>query len=205
MLRRYDVVMTLVVLPWLADAALLPNNPPLRCTAYQQRSAYQPVLSQAPPVLSLEDHKVLGPLAEAALRAVRDSTGKGEESSGSGRPEWGTWCDADLFEDVRTALNRITLFTADGTSWPRLWEVAGGEASNATLQIASDEHFDVVLRIFASPAGLPNDARMCSVRRRMHVHMHGEDAYTRQDTCTCIHMHIYMYVCRCATWTGCSR
>ena len=45
----------------------------------------------------LRDHRVLGPVFAAAERAVTESTGTGE-SSGTGRPEWGTWCDSNLFQ-----------------------------------------------------------------------------------------------------------
>ena len=71
---------------------------------------------------------VLDPLAEAAEKAVTDSTGAGEESSGSGRPEWGTWCDSELFAEVKSCLNRVALHTAEGDAWGGLWEAVGGEA-----------------------------------------------------------------------------
>ena len=118
-----------------------------------------------PPTTSaaVANHDILGPLAAAATRAVEESTGKGGESSGQGRPEWGTWCDEDLFADVREALNRVALMTADG-SWPQLWEVAGGEAANATLRIAGGPQWDMLLRIYASPAGVPDEQRASAVR-----------------------------------------
>ena len=51
----------------------------------------------------LRDHRVLGPVFAAAERAVTESTGTGE-SSGTGRPEWGTWCDSNLFQVCHATL-----------------------------------------------------------------------------------------------------
>ena len=66
----------------------------------------------------LRDHRVLGPVFAAAERAVTESTGTGE-SSGTGRPEWGTWCDSNLFQVCRDTINRVALRAADG-AWPEL-------------------------------------------------------------------------------------
>ena len=112
----------------------------------------------------LMEHPALGPLVSAAGRAVSESTGAGEESSGSGRPEWGTWCDSDLFSDVRQALNRLELMTSEQGAWPKLWAVAGGEAPNATIRVAGGAQFDVLLRLFASPAGISDEERCCEVK-----------------------------------------
>ena len=54
-------------------------------------------------------HATLGPLVTATARLVRESTGKGGESSGSGRPEWGTWADTDLFDAVLTGKVKIEI------------------------------------------------------------------------------------------------
>ena len=105
-----------------------------------------------------------GSVSQSAARATTESTGAGGESSGSGRPEWGTWCDTDLFEDVRTALNRVALETKADGAWPRMWAAAGGEAPNATLHVASGPLFEIVLRLYASPAGVPEEQRCSAVR-----------------------------------------
>ena len=94
---------------------------------------------------------VLDPLAEAAEKAVTDSTGAGEESSGSGRPEWGTWCDSELFAEVKSCLNRVALHTAEGDAWGGLWEAVGGEAPSGTLRLAAGKQWDLLLHIW-SPA-----------------------------------------------------
>ena len=94
---------------------------------------------------------VLDPLAEAAERAVSDSTGAGEESSGTGRPEWGTWCDAELFAEARSCLNRVALHTAEGDAWSGLWKAVGGEAPSGTLRLAAGKQWDLLLHIW-SPA-----------------------------------------------------
>ena len=78
---------------------------------------------------------VLDPLAEAAEKAVTDSTGAGEESSGSGRPEWGTWCDSELFAEVKSCLNRVALHTAEGDAWGGLWEAVGGDTIRCSDRI----------------------------------------------------------------------
>ena len=51
--------------------------------------------------------------AAAAERAVSESDGSGGESSGSGRPEWGTWCDEELFAEVerRATTERVFVKT----------------------------------------------------------------------------------------------
>ncbi len=70
-------------------------------------SATAAALQLTPP---LRDHRVLGPVFAAAERAVTESTGTGE-SSGTGRPEWGTWCDSNLFQvchAIRTQLWRTS-------------------------------------------------------------------------------------------------
>ena len=94
---------------------------------------------------------VLDPLADAAEKAVTDSTGVGEESSGSGRPEWGTWCDSELFAEVKSCLNRVALHTAEGDAWGGLWEAVGGEAPSGTLRLAAGKQWDLLLHIW-SPA-----------------------------------------------------
>ena len=111
---------------------------------------------------ALSNNAILGPLVSAAAKAAVESTGKGGESSGSGRVEWGTWCDTDLFNEVRDLVNRVT-FDAQQV-WPDLWAVAGGEAASATLRIASGPQHDVILRLFASPAGIPAEDRSCEAR-----------------------------------------
>jgi len=123
-----------------------------------------PLLATAAATTALDDHPVLGPLAAAAAKACEDSTGAGTESSGTGRPEWGTWCDTDLFENVRSELNRCTLVTNEDAAWPALWEVAGGEAASATIRIAGGKQWDMLLRLFASPAGVALEERACEVK-----------------------------------------
>ena len=47
--------------------------------------------------------QVLRDACEKAMKAVTESAGKGTESSGSGRFEWGTWIDTDLRNEVTNA------------------------------------------------------------------------------------------------------
>jgi hypothetical protein len=109
-------------------------------------------------------HATLGPLVTATARLVRESTGKGGESSGSGRPEWGTWADTDLFDAVRDELNSLRLVASEDGVWPRLWEVAGGEKPSATLRVAGGIDYDVLLRLFASPVDTSDSERSCTVK-----------------------------------------
>ena len=102
------------------------------------------------PVAALP-HPVLDRLAAAAETAVSDSTGAGEESSGTGRPEWGTWCDTELFAEARSCLNRVALHTAESDAWGGLWEAVGGEAPSGTLRLAAGKQWDLLLHIW-SPA-----------------------------------------------------
>ena len=108
---------------------------------------------------SLKSNVILGPLADAARRAAELSTGKGTESSGTGRPEWGTWCDTELFDEVRDLCNRVAFSSKEDGVWPGLWAIAGGEAAAGTIRLASGKQHDVLLHLFASPAGVPADDR----------------------------------------------
>ena len=109
--------------------------------------------------MGLESNAILGPLADAAEKAAELSTGKGTESSGTGRPEWGTWCDTDLFDGVRDLCNRVAFSSKEDGVWPGLWAVIGGEAAAGTIRLASGKQHDVLLHLFASPAGVPADDR----------------------------------------------
>lgn len=109
--------------------------------------------------MGLESNAILGPLADAAEKAAELSTGKGTESSGTGRPEWGTWCDTDLFDGVRDLCNRVAFSSKEDGVWPGLWAVVGGEAAAGTIRLASGKQHDVLLHLFASPAGVPADDR----------------------------------------------
>ena len=115
-------------------------------------------------MMSIDDNAILGPLAAAAEKAAVQSTGKGTESSGTGRPEWGTWCDTDLFNDVRDLCNRVSFSSSADGVWPALWAAAGGEAASASLRLASGKQHDVLLHLFASPAGVPADDRNCQAK-----------------------------------------
>mmetsp|Transcript_10094 Transcript_10094/g.31888 ORF Transcript_10094/g.31888 Transcript_10094/m.31888 type:complete len:178 (+) Transcript_10094:25-558(+) len=92
---------------------------------------------------------VLDALCAAATRAVVESTGEGGESSGSGRPEWGTWCDKDLLAAVRQAADRVGAATSGGGAWARLWEEAGGERPAATLRVAGGDDWELLLHLFS--------------------------------------------------------
>ena len=74
---------------------------------------------------SLAAITVLQAVAIAAKNAVTLSTGEGTESSGQGRYEWGTWCNTDLFERVKEALNDVVL-TGSPELWEVLWPLVGG-------------------------------------------------------------------------------
>ena len=88
----------------------------LLCLAHVVRGVVMP---GAPPHARIAlgsgvaSHPVLAPLCHAAERAAAESTGIGGESSGQGRPEWGTWCDTDLY-DVWAGPHSLT--TAGPTS-----------------------------------------------------------------------------------------
>ena len=154
------LVLLLFGTPFVVGSLLVPTTRPLAAQHGTKfaRSSFCARVPCAPVASASASHPILGPLVTAATRAVEESTGAGGESSGSGRPEWGTWCDEVLFADVREALNRVAIQTADG-SWPQLWDVVGGEAPNATMRVAGGAHWDMILRLYASPAGVPEGQR----------------------------------------------
>ena len=88
--------------PMLSAALLLATHglvvPRLPLTGSQQT---RPLSRRCKDPVAALPHPVLDRLAAAAETAVSDSTGAGEESSGTGRPEWGTWCDTELFAEQR--------------------------------------------------------------------------------------------------------
>lgn len=151
-------------LPTALQIGTLPAQQPVVC----RRTTLVPAIMAAAPASelppALASHPLLGPLAAAAACAVEESTGKGEESSGSGRVEWGTWCDTDKFDAVRDELNKLMLVASEDGIWPRLWQIAGGEAASATLRVAGGANYDVLLRLFASPAGSTEDERACTIK-----------------------------------------
>ena len=138
--------------PMLSAALLLATHglvvPRLPLSSGQQA---RPLSRRCKDPVAALPRPVLDPLAEAAERAVSDSTGAGEESSGTGRPEWGTWCDTDLFAETKACLNRVALHTAEGDAWGGLWEAVGGEAPSGTLRLAAGKQWDLLLHIW-SPA-----------------------------------------------------
>lgn len=92
---------------------------------------------------------VLAAVAAAAKDAVELSTGKGTESSGSGRFEWGTWIDIEKREKVREMTDDVQL-RGGSEIWPKIWELVGGEQKNARVRIASGQDWDMVLHVFYS-------------------------------------------------------
>lgn len=128
---------------------LVVPRPPLPRCINRQVVQVRPLSMRCTGPVALLTHPVLGPLAEAAERAVSDSTGAGEESSGTGRPEWGTWCDTELFAEAKSCLNRVALHTAEGEAWSGLWEAVGGEAPSGTLRLAAGEQWDLLLHMWS--------------------------------------------------------
>ena len=156
----------LLLLCSAASTALVPGGP---STIRRVKRAALPVTSSAAATEpTATGNPALDEICERATAAVTLSTGKGMESSGSGRPEWGTWCDTDLFKEARVALNNVSLETTTG-EWPALWALVGGEAPSATLRIAGGQltpggagGWDLLLRLF-SAAGAPEE-RACNVK-----------------------------------------
>lgn len=93
---------------------------------------------------------VLGALFAAVQHASEDSSGEGGESSGIGRPEWGTWCDKQLFNSARDALEAVGITTSSDNGWGRLWEAAGGERPSATVRVGGGHQWDVLLHLFSA-------------------------------------------------------
>eukprot|EP00965_Chrysotila_dentata_P000415 13981-Pleurochrysis_carterae.AAC.1 len=59
------------------------------------------------------------------------------ESSGSGRPEWGTWCDTELFAAAREAINQLVFGPADG-AWNAMWQLAADASAEVADEALSD-------------------------------------------------------------------
>lgn len=93
---------------------------------------------------------VLSALFAAVQRAAAESSGVGGESSGSGRPEWGTWCDKELFGSARDALDAVGITTSSDGGWGRLWAAAGGERPSATVRVGGGRQWDVLLHLFSA-------------------------------------------------------
>ncbi|KAL1530398.1 hypothetical protein AB1Y20_001303 [Prymnesium parvum] len=108
-----------------------------------------------------QDNPVLQRLERAASAAVDQSTGAGMESSGSGRAEWGTWCDEKLLRRARAALDDCAIDSRAGR-WAALWEVAGGEAPSARLRVGGGERWDLVLHLFCARGEV--EERACRVK-----------------------------------------
>lgn len=138
----------------------------LLCLAHVVRGVVMP---GAPPHARIAlgsgvaSHPVLAPLCHAAERAAAESTGIGGESSGQGRPEWGTWCDTDLYDVAREYMNRVGWSSQLDNCWPDLWEAAGGESPTSCLHVAGGEQWDLLLHIF-SPEAQPHE-RFCRWRQ----------------------------------------
>ena len=142
--------------PIIADAS--PPPPPSTPSVDKPMSTAtepdaKPPLSTSYPLAVVtplsEQPEVLRVLCEAVERAVLQSSGEGGESSGSGRPEWGTWCDTDLFNTVRDALADLSVSTTRDNMWARLWANAGGERPTATLRVAGGTQWDLLLHLFS--------------------------------------------------------
>ena len=137
-------------------AAIVPGRPPTTTLRHTHHRAALLIASAATTEPTATGNPALDDICERADAAVTLSTGAGMESSGSGRPEWGTWCDTDLFKDARVALNNVSLETTAG-EWPALWTLAGGEAPTATLRIAGGQltaggagGWDLLLHLFSA-------------------------------------------------------
>lgn len=145
------------------------------CSAEPARPAFGPVararLRRAPsprraaPLCSVEPaHAAFAPLVRAARAAIDECTGKGTESSGSGRVEWGTWLDANLRWAVTRALDDIIVTTDGEAAWAQLTERFGTLDVPLSLRIAGDDigkRWDVLLHLLPAqspePPGHPGD------------------------------------------------
>jgi hypothetical protein len=135
--------------------------------------------------------ELLAKACRAAKEAVEKSTGEGTESSGSGRYEWGTWCDEKLFADVRDAVEAVGL-KGSPELWPALWKVVGGEKNAAKMLIAKGKDWYCYLHLFMNskdytgqetfkaqhPTGMNTcinldfDIHMCAQTKTVCVHTH---------------------------------
>ena len=115
------LTLTLLVLPGLQLQPTLRTRAFPRCSAGADpadAAVAEAAAAVAEAAAAVAEHSVLGPLCEATEAACVRSTGQGMESSGSGRPEWGTWCDTELFAEAKSCLNRVALHTAEGDAIP---------------------------------------------------------------------------------------
>jgi hypothetical protein len=124
--------------------------------------------------------ELLAKACRAAKDAVEKSTGEGTESSGSGRYEWGTWCDEKLFSDVRDAVEAIGL-KGSPELWPALWNVVGGEKHAAKMLVARGKDWYCYLHIF-----------MNSKEYTGHETFKAQHPTGMYDHVVHAHMHVYM-------------
>jgi len=152
--------MLLALLPTILPSLVPTTGPRLAHRNYRRRC-------RTAVLADVAAHPVLGPVAATAERAVTDSTGAGGESSGSGRPEWGTWCDEELFAEARAALNRVALQTAEGDAWSQLRQAAGGgDAPSSTLRLTGGGQWDLLLHLFAPAKAGEDESRALPARHQ---------------------------------------
>ncbi|KAG8469348.1 hypothetical protein KFE25_007866 [Diacronema lutheri] len=109
-------------------------------------------------------HAALGPVVRAARAAIDECTGRGTESSGTGRVEWGTWLDADLRWRAIDALDNVCVALDGEAAWARLCARYGAIDAPVSLRVAGDDEgkrWDVLLHLLPAQSselpGQPGD------------------------------------------------
>ena len=71
--------------------------------------------------------------------------------------QWGTWCNTDLFDAVKSAINDVAL-AGSPELWEALWAMVGGEQPASSISLAAGKDWEIKLHLFMSKGPAAEDA-----------------------------------------------